>query len=178
MERAVERNPQKHTFSTIVYGHDENGRLISETDPLSGWRYDYAYDRHGYLRKRVDTTNLESPHKTKYRYDRLGRLRVEKNVRGGASTKRYSWHGEGNVIAEIRTGKTEIDRYDERGDLVTMTANVIEKRNRRGRVTHTFPVTLTAEYEYDPRGNWIRRVQLFNGEVQSVAVREIDYYQE
>jgi YD repeat-containing protein len=178
MERAVDRNPLKHTFSTILYRYDDKGRLIDESDPINGGRYDYAYDRYGYLKTRIDTTNLESPQKTKYRYDRLGRLRVEKNVRGGGSTKRYAWHGDGEIIAEIRTGKTEIDRYDERGDLVTMTATVVEKRNRRGRITRTYPVTLTAGYEYDPVGNWIRRVQLFRGEVQNVAVREIDYWDE
>jgi hypothetical protein len=39
-------------------------------------------------------------------------------------------------------------------------------------------VTLTAEYDYDAHGNWIRRVQFYKGEVQSVAVREIEYYED
>jgi YD repeat-containing protein len=177
MESAVSHNPLRQTHRTVLYRYDEQGRLAQETDRAYGWHYDYAYDRHGYLRSIVDTTDLKAPLKTVYRYDRLGRLRVEKNVKGGGPKKRYTWHGNGNVIAEIRS-KTETDRYDERGDLVAMTAIVTQERNKRGRAKRSFPFTMTAEYEYDPQGNWIRRVQLYKGAAQRVTVREIDYWGE
>jgi YD repeat-containing protein len=177
MESAVRHDPLRQTYNTVLYRYDEQGRLVQEIDRTYGWHYDYAYDRHGYLRSRVDTAHKESPLKTVYRYDRLGRLRVEKNVKGGGPKKRYTWHGNGETIAEIRS-KTEIDRYDERGNLVSMTAIVTEENNKKWWAKRTFPFTMTAEHEYDPRGNWIRRVQLYKGAAQTVAVREIDYWGE
>jgi YD repeat-containing protein len=178
MERAVSHNPIKRTYAATLYTYDSEGRLVHEADPIHGWRFDYGYDRRGYLRSRVDTTNLEAPLKTIYRYDRFGRLKTVKPTKGGGSKKKYSYHGDSAIPAVIRTGRTETDRYDERGNLTSLTATVVEERNKRGRVKSSFPVMLTAEYEYDPRGNWIRRVQLYKGEVQSVALRELEYWDE
>ncbi len=182
MVRSVSHDPVKHSYNTSLYGYDAQERLINHSDEIFGWHVDYGYDRRGYLKKRVDTTNLKAPIVTRYRYDRLGRLRLEKAVRGGEPSKIYAYHGDTGMIAEIRTGKSDIDRYDERGNLVSSTAIVTRrsaektKRHPLGRVVERMPVTITAEYEYDTLGNWIRRTQFYNGKRVGVAVREIDYY--
>jgi YD repeat-containing protein len=175
MERHLSRDKVRGRYTETIYRHDDAGRLVMETDAWHGWRAHYTYDRHGYPRARIDTT-LNVDEEIRYRYDRLGRLKSERYKKGNGPTKRYTYHGDGDVVAQMSLGQSNIDRYDERGELVSMTVNAIEKRNRRGRVTKSFPVTLTAVYEYDTHGNWVRRTLLYKGETQTVAVREYDYY--
>jgi hypothetical protein len=177
MERHIRRDKLKNRFSETTYRYDAEGHLVREADGWHGWHADYTYDRHGYPRTRVDTT-LNIDEKIRYRYDRLGRLKSERYRRGNGPLKRYTYHGDSDMVAGIRLGRTETDRYDERGDLVVMTSEVIEDKNRRGKITKSFPVSLTAEYEHDSLGNWVRRTLLYKGEVQNVTWREIDYYDE
>ncbi|MDR2882176.1 MAG: hypothetical protein LBU98_00120 [Alistipes sp.] len=178
MVRSVDRDQVKHTFTTSRYRHDAQGRLVSQTDEMSGWRVDYGYDRHGYLKTKVDTTNTGYPGETRYRYDRMGRLRVAASVRGGDPTKRYTYHGATDTVATIHSGKTDHDMYDRRGNLVRSTTDIIVERNKKGRIKRVVPATITAEYDYDERGNWIRRRQLYEGKQVGLAVRELQYYGE
>jgi hypothetical protein len=181
LERSVSRNLVKRTYSTLDYEYDDRGRLVGHGNKLWPGRTELGYDRRGYPRtetvyRTADTISV----KVRFRYDRHGRLRRSKPVRGFETTRRYSYHPDG-TIAAIRTGKRDFDTYNEHGFLASATS-IVERRepgtDRRpkGRLIERLPVTLTAEYELDSLGNWIRRVQLYRGEVQSIAVREIEYY--
>jgi hypothetical protein len=181
LEHSVERNPVKHTYSTLDYEHDHHGRLTFQGNRAWGpARTEYGYNRHGYLKTETEYSQTDSlTQKLRFRYDRFGRLRASRSVKGGDPARRYDYHPDG-VVARVRTGKHNVDTYNERGHLVSTTIHVIQKKwgkNGKLRTTGRYPVTITAEYEYDARGNWVRRVQYFKDEVQSVAIREIDYYE-
>lgn len=173
MERALSHDLGRRGVNTVIYGYDEKGRLVSEVEANGFYRFDVGYDRHGYPKWR--STNSETGKKVviaRYTYDRNGRLKRQR----GERRAKYRYHP-GGEIAEVRAGRNSKDTYDENGNLVAMAVKV-KRRNAKGRVYERFPVTLTAEYEYDARGNWVRRVQMYKGETQNVAVREIDYYED
>jgi YD repeat-containing protein len=174
LEHSVERNLARHGVTTVLYNYDDAGRLTSEVESNGFFRFDHTYDRHGYPKTRIDnSSDREKPLTlTRYTYDHHGRLKSRKD---GIRAK-FRYHPDG-VVAEIRTGRNSLDRYNSHGNLETMAVR-IKRRDQKGRVFERFPVTITATYEYDARGNWVRRVQYFKGEVQSVAVREIDYYED
>jgi outer membrane murein-binding lipoprotein Lpp len=174
LERAVEHDLARRGATTVLSGYDEEGKLTSETESNGLYRFDHRYDRRGYPK----TVWTESPETGKdvlvarYFYDRKGRL---KRLRG-ERRERYFYHPDG-VIARIRGGRHSLDSYNDHGHLESMAVR-IDRKDRKGRTFERFSVTLTAEYDYDPHGNWIRRVQFYKGEVQSVAVREIEYYED
>ncbi|MDR1671360.1 MAG: hypothetical protein LBR57_02465 [Alistipes sp.] len=174
LERSVEHNLARHGTTTVLYNYDDSGKLISEVESNGFFRFDLTYDRHGYPKTRIDnSSDREKPLTlTRNTYNRQGRLKSRKD----GSRARFSYHPDG-TIARIRTGKNSLDIYNTRGNLEAMAIRV-KRRDQKGRVFERFPMTLTAEYEYDARGNWVRRVQYFKDEVQSVAVREIDYYED
>ncbi len=173
-ERAVVHDLARRGTTTVLYNYDSQGRLVSEVESNGFYRFDVTYDRHGYPRTR--TTNSHESGKNvviaRYIHDRHGRLKKLK----GERREKYLYRPDG-VIAEIRGGRMTKDFYNGNGDLETMAVR-INRRNAKGRVYERFSVTLTAEYDYDEHGNWIRRVQLYRGEVQSVSVRETDYYED
>jgi YD repeat-containing protein len=176
LRRVVSRLPSQNLYSAVRYEYDERGRLVRETDEAWGWHVDLGYDRHGYLKTWTDSTyNKDKLFVTRYRYDRFGRLRVEKSIKGGDPKQRHSYHPGGTTIARTRYGKTETYTYDERGNLAS-TTSIVKERNLKGRVKRRFPLTITARYDYDARGNWIRRVQFYKDRVQGLFLREIDYY--
>jgi hypothetical protein len=77
----------------------------------------------------------------------------------------------------VRTEKSALDSYNDHGDLESMAVR-IDRKNRKGRTFERFELTLSARYEYDARGNWTRRTMLYRDQVQSVAVRQISYWDE
>lgn len=176
MERTISYNPAKQSYDTTIYIYDEQGRLVRHTDEIWGWHVDYLYDRHGYLKMQVDTTyNRERPLITRYRYNGRGLLKTTKS-KTGKRIEKHSYHPNG-TIAEIRLRKTEIFRYNERGNLIEA-ISYITSRKPSGRITDKWPATITAEYEYDAHGNWVRRMQFYQGQIVGMSLREIIYYDE
>ncbi len=172
LERALTHDLGRRGVVTLLYDYDEGGRLTSEIESNGLYRFDYRHDRQGYPRAQI--TDLPETGKRvviqRYSYDGEGRL---KRLRGERD-ERYRYYP-GGTIAEVRGGRRSLDRYNKQGDLEAMAVR-IDRKDRRGRTFERFEVTLTAEYEYDARGNWIRRTMFYREQVQSVAVREIDYY--
>ncbi len=180
MVQSVSRNLLKRTFSPIDYEYDEEGRLVRQGNRTFGVaRTEYGYDRQGYLTTETVYSAKDSISlKVRFRYDRHGRLRGSKTVMGNGPKQKLSYHPNG-VVARIRTGKTETDIYNEMGNLVAMTSIVTQRKmskNRKLRVTGRYPVTLVAEYEHDPQGNWTKRTKRWEQEVYDVTVRKIEYY--
>ncbi len=174
LERAITYDLARRGTTTVLYNYDSQGRLTSEVESNGLYRFDRSYDRRGYPKTR-SAVNADTGKRhviARYVHDRHGRL---KRLRG-ERRQRYFYHPDG-IVAEIHQGRNAIDFHDEHGNLSAMAVR-IKRRNRRGRVFERFSVTLTAEYGLDARGNWIRRVMFYEGRVQSVAVREIDYYGE
>ncbi len=171
LERALTHDLARRGVVAILYNYDEGGRLTTEIESNGLYRFDYRNNRRGYPKAQI----TDSPENGKrvviqrYSYDAAGRL---KRLRGERDEK-YRYHP-GGVIAEVRGGRSSLDSYNDHGDLEAMAVR-IDRKDRKGRTFERFEVTLTAEYEYDAHGNWIRRTMLYQGQVQSVAVREIDY---
>jgi len=170
LQRSESRTPTGKTSGTLRYTYDAAGRLARHEDERWGWHADYGYDRHGYLKRRVEHLADSTRRIVRYRYYPDGALRRT----SGNERARYRYHP-GGAVAEIRSERTETYIYDERGHLRSATSRVKE-RNDRGRVVRRFPATIVAEYEFDERGNWIRRRQTYKGQTIGVAIREIIYY--
>jgi len=170
LERTLNRSSAGRTRGMLRYTYDDAGRLTRHEDELWSWYVEYLYDRHGYLSRRVDHVSDSIRTVVRYRYRCDGALRRT----SGYERARYRYHPSGGV-AKIRANGTETYLYDERGHLRSATS-LVKERNGRGRVVRRFPTTIRAEYEFDSRGNWIRRHQIYDGRVIGVAIREIDYY--
>lgn len=173
LERALTYNPARNGAPiTVIYEYDKQGRLTSEAESNGFYRYDHRYDRHGYPKAQT-TVSPESGKRVvtaRYIYDREGRLKRQR----GERRQRYVYRP-GGVVSEIREGRSAINFHNDRGYLEAMAVR-IDRKDLKGRTFERFSVTLTADYEYDAHGNWIRRVMRYLGEVQSVALREIEYY--
>ena len=176
MVRSVSHNLRKNSARTLEYEYAARGNLTGESETTGAYSMEYGYDRRGYLREErntaqsVDVYNEETDGTIKYRYDSRGRLTRIK----GNPPKRYSYHRNG-VVAEIHSGKDVVERYDERGNLVDVT-NIIKRTDEKGREKGSFAASITAVYEYDDRGNWIKRTQMYEGATAAVTFREIKYY--
>ncbi|MDR2890316.1 MAG: hypothetical protein LBV18_01725 [Alistipes sp.] len=173
LERSETYDPASRGTIAVIYEYNSAGRLTREVESNGFYRFDYTYNDHGY--PKTQTTDSESGRETviaRYKYDAHGRLKRL----SGERREKYRYHSDG-TLAEVRSGRNSIDSYNKHGDLVSMAVK-INRRNRKGRVFDRVSVTLTAEYEYDARGNWTRREMFYLGSLQSVAVREITYHDE
>jgi hypothetical protein len=175
LERGLTHNLARRGVVTILYDYDEHGGLTSERESNDLYRFDYRNNRRGYPKAQI-TTSPESGKQVviqRYRYDSQGRL---KRLRGERNQK-YDYHPSG-VIAEVRTGKSALDRYNDHGDLEAMAVRIDRKDLIKGRTFEGFWMTLSARYEYDERGNWTKRTMLHRDQVQSIALRQISYWDE
>jgi len=175
LERSVSYTPTGKTTGILRYTYDAEGRLTRHEDELYSWYVEYLYDRHGYLSRRVDHVSDSTRIVVRYHYRRNGALKRT----SGYERARYRYHPSGGV-AKIRANGTETYLYDERGHLLSSTSLIRERRDNggdgRGRVVRRYRATIRAEYELDSRGNWIRRRQIYDGQVIGIALREITYY--
>ncbi len=170
MVRSEAHNLAKNSVRVLEYGYDEWGNLVSEIERTGSYRTGFRNDRKGYPKSETSFVTGEEgkASRTRYRYDRRGLLISAKGGKNPA--KRYTYRPDGTV-ARIETGKDVVDVYDANGSLVEST-NIIKRGRER------FRMSITARYEYDARGNWNKRTMYYEGQPQSVAVREIDYYED
>ena len=97
--------------------------------------------------------NLTSkgPSKGTSKYDNKGKLIEMKN-----------YESDGNLSI------TTLFKYDEKG-------NEIEKKLLRANGVNSKDGT---KYEYDIKGNWIKKIDFYNEIPQSITIRDIEYYTE
>jgi hypothetical protein len=166
MLRSESHNLARHSMRVLEYNYDSRGNLVSESEKTGSYSTVFRYDGRGYPKREISTVaGEEGSTMTRYAYDRRGRL---KTSRGGGPTVRYLYRPDGS-LAEVRTGKDLTETYGAEGNLERSTNMVKSGKN-------SFPASITATYEYDRHGNWLKRIQYYEGRVISVTVRKIDYY--
>ncbi len=173
---ATSFNPQRNSYTTTEYQYNAQGRLVGQSTPLSGTdRTVYTLDRRGYRRT---ATTLDAGDSVRYRtvsrYDLRGRLRQVRTVHGRGPLQRFGYHPGTATVSRERVGRNEILLYAPHGALVAETHMVRVIPPDGGR-SQMIPFTMTADYTFDDRGNWIVRVRRYRGVIQNVAVRQIEY---
>lgn len=161
---------------TILCNYDDRGRLLSEIVQDRQYRWDFHYDSRDYPVAEIYSFdhNKNKQSIIHYSYDAKGRL---KRIRGGRDEK-YSYHSNG-VLAKIREKSymKTIKYYNENGDLEAEIERIVRKSNK-GRTSKRSVNIANYRYEYDERGNWIRQTILYDGQIFTVTLRRISYWDE
>lgn len=171
---------------SIIFHYDSKGHLVSKlADDLS---ITYTYDSNGkkasmqvvYRKNDASTTNFE--------YDTLGRIvkevRMPKKEGGSKSYFSVVYDKNDNIISAIESGDMNPKTYNERiersfsynthGDVISFT-EVTKIYN--GTKKHNSSVySSTATYQYDSRGNWIKKMSKTNNLEVDTVTRIIEYY--
>lgn len=138
------------------FNYDAMGNLIEEIwytpEGVQNWKLTYGYDNQG---NKIEEIN----------YDEKGSL-YEKQT--------YSYDEKGNKI-EANNYDSDLSLSWKQTFLYDDKRNIVEKNwyNFEGSV---FNIKTTFEYEYDEKGNWIRRIDSFNGIPEYILEREFEYY--
>ena len=101
---------KQNSNTTINYGYNEKGLLISETDTASGTIKSFTYDSNGNRLTFSLTRNGQAEMNQSYAYDKLNRLiSVSEN---GAVIAAYSYDNKGNRIQTVSGGNTTNYTYN------------------------------------------------------------------
>lgn len=166
-------------ISIAQYTYDQDGHRTSLTWLLKDTvftKYTYAYQDNDVI-EWYEEGKGQNKQKTQYIYDKDGRM-VEENLYSGGGGLHYKLKKE----------------YDSKGNLITLTQydsnNKYESKytytydNHRNPHTETYSSadgfmngTTSYAYEYDKKGNWIKRVKYDrHAEPFFVKERKIEYY--
>ncbi len=203
--RSVHLEPDVTTFrdtGTTDVDYDENGLVISVTDPIGGtttyerdgfgqiWEVnspatgitDYEYDIAGRLIKKTDARGVV----LNYDHDFLGRL---KTVKVGSSTTpiqsfTYDTQRDGLLRQVVDEAGTHTFTHNEAGELLSkssvlngQTVTQSYTYNNMGQVkTMTYPSGVVATYNYDDKGEVDSITASGGGLSTSNVVTNIDHY--
>lgn len=149
---------EKHT-----YEYDDKGNLVIDNSYWSDGslkiKLTYKYDNIGNVIKeqkyRSDGTLLK---KYRYQYDNKGNL-VKKN------------RHESDGIIIIRPSQTTIwmwtYKYDDKGNIIE-----VKEYDSVGNLDNV----KNFKYEYDSKGNWVKRIDFINEKPKYILIREHKYY--
>jgi hypothetical protein len=164
----------KTLVSSFIYKYDTNGKIIEKTEYINGdlsLKYNYKYNSKGNLVEKLTFLNngvLET--KEFYKYDLNGHPIETIQYFNGKLRLRvnYKYDTKGNIIEEIDYIKTNgisrmqktLNKYDKNGNKIEIitsgdTNHPLTDANEKFR--------LIEKYEYDERGNWIKKTHLYNG---------------
>jgi len=165
-----------------IWTYNNSGQLVQmqeyTKDNKADWRYIYTYNTNG-NRVMQESYKPDSTlySKTTYTFDDKGNetgylLQTKGYANSG---EKYAWDDKGNKTElQMLNGKNEVSFrtvsiYDANG-------NVIEEQRYKGLETKlSYKTTFT--YEYDAKGNWIKRTQYtMDGIEFDIAERKIVYY--
>ena len=138
--------------SISTFKYDNQGNLIQDTyygyESGDGFLNNYKYNDKGWMSEVIPEG--EGPfYRMKYEYDKEGNKITEISQGDGSGNSKYKYDDRGNVIEWIY------------GESVT---------DNQGNVT-------TYKYEFDPKGNWIKKIELNDKkEPQLITERTIEYY--
>jgi hypothetical protein len=193
----------KTDFNRSEYFYNEAGNLLrSYTIDENGSIYDstkYVYNRYG-LCSEIDRYRGEKSVGKEVPVLKKGKLTGYKIFNEDGSieaTLNYIYSGdeiseektlnpEGEVIATVKkefsngllVTQTEMDQNGKVKTINKFIRNsdkdisecmiLVSKDNKEFRLTY--------EYEYDSKGNWIRQTQLYNGDIITIIIRNIEYF--
>lgn len=178
-------NPQGN--KSVENNYSSDGSLV--------YIISYKYDEKGYLtEKHEQNSDGTVASKSTYQFDDSGHLKVMNRYNfGGALTSKtsYKYDNKGNMI-EQNTFKPDgslsswsTRKYDDRGNEVEriwyradgsiLSKPAIWKYNDQGDIIEGSG-GYTYQFEYDEKGNWIKRTALKNGKPEVITDRVILYY--
>lgn len=171
---SVSFKSSNRTYKEYMYKYDRRGRVIEETDHNNSYTIYNKYNSLGQIRQRRTAFNDPSGEPvadtTRYKYSQ-GKLR---KVTEGSRSRTYHY-ASGGQLSEIRYSDGQKDRFDTHGNLIEMTMPVVVQPQGE-KEGYTIVTSISAVYEYDPRGNWIKRTQYYEGRPINVTTRTIEYY--
>jgi hypothetical protein len=162
---------------TSKYIYDRND-LCTEIDKYSGdqltGRELNTYDGVNLVETRVFDKNGEISNINKYEYTNYGLSKGTVYSKTGVLLSSFE-NGYLNGQLDSQTEK------DDKGEIVAVTKY---KRNTNNDVIETVYTNnkinsvsvLTFDYEYDNEGNWIKKTQVYEGEIMGIILRNIDYF--
>ncbi|MGZ4058043.1 MAG: hypothetical protein ACXVPU_03400 [Bacteroidia bacterium] len=175
--------PDGKTITWYSYKYDEKGKLVEEIDKYKSdstlekktiWKYDAKGNN-------IEATdykpNGDLSTKSTFEYDEKGN-EIQCDMYGidGKITYVYKWEYDksGNKIIEelydfggkfLNSKKTF--SYDNKG-------NTIEEKDYNS--TGSLKATIDYKYDFDTRGNWIKRTELDDNTIVFITLREITYF--
>jgi hypothetical protein len=169
--------------STIRSTYDANGKLIKEETLLGNGKVDLVStiktDAKGNKIEQEDVRpmgNIIFNYKYYYKYDEKGQL-----------TERIAYRGNGTFLFKY------IFNYDDNGNRIewiqqgpdsSVVGKVIYKYNEKNALSEqteyngsgSIKAIYTYSYEFDKKGNWIRRKKMQDGKVVEIKERDVKYY--
>ncbi len=187
------------TTATISYFYNETDKLIkvSETNKKTNdnWEHHFIYDeKHNLLRK---SSQYDGNYLTIYNYDSLGRIISKKLVNEEMvhGEKLLSYYENTPLVKEVEVKSSQVNskfeyEYDNQGRKIS------EKykssfNNNSGTITFKYDKhgnlilrsskgssssSEKCEYEYNKKGDWIKKIRYYNGVKMDEVVRVITYY--
>lgn len=155
-------NIQGTSDSRVTYKYDNRNNKIEkdsyEPDSVLKWKGTYKYDDSGHV--------IEDG---SYHYNRDKTLTDQM----ADCTNKYKHDEKGNIIEKIYTNKStglsykSTFKFDARGNLIEFC-----KYNDKGKLIESEK----SRYTYDEVGNWVKEIDIENGEPLSITERQIEYY--
>ena len=147
---------------------DDKGNLIEKKFiPAKKMRYQVEYIYH-----------------YKYHYDAKGVLQSdwmhEWEADGDVSWK-YSYDGNGNLVKKESLSSSNFGSYSQtfifnsKKEITEKFVESTEDDPETGKTTST-KNNFTYKYEYDVKGNWIKKIEYENQKATKIVVRSLDYY--
>lgn len=164
-----------------LYAYDRDNRKVSEStydkDGKLMYKTLYGYDGDNLVSVETINENGEPGDVEKYSYDDKGNLTMEyefSSFNNSESTEEIIYDDKGNKIKRIITrDKKPVAvvsyAYDEHDNLIK--TEVQDNQNN-------FTESRSYRYEYDKKGNWIKRLSFINDEPKYVIERQIKYFDE
>lgn len=169
----------KTPVSSFIYKFDTNGKIIEKTEYSNGdlsLKYNYKYNSKGNLVEKLTFLRngvLET--KEFYKYDLNGHPIETIQYFNGKLRLRvnYKYDTKGNIIEEIDYIKTNgisriqktLNIYDKNGNKIEIITSDATEKFRQ-----------TETYEYDERGNWIKKTGLYNNGRGYYIERRYEFY--
>lgn len=175
-------NKEEKPTTKQIWTYNNSGQLTQmqyySKENKADWRYIYTYNTNG-NRVMMESYKPDSTlySKTTYTFDDKGNeTGYLLQTKGYAnSSEKYTWDNNGNKTEERwLDGKNEITFrhvyvYDDNG-------NVIDEQVFKGQ-DKNFLSKATYKYEYDAKGNWIKRTKFSTDGIEfDIAERKIVYY--
>ena len=155
IHRSSQNKEGKVVFeNSFVY--DNNGKvakeIISWEDQVST-KYTYEYNEQGYLARKSTFSGHGFNMVSSYSYDEDGNL-IERYITGGSNPQRwtYNYDDQGQAIEEIEYKCGIISLFDE---TVAKSSSL---------------------FEYDSKGNWIKKILYDNEIPKSIIERKFEYF--
>jgi len=194
----------KNGYDTDLFEYDANGNMVMQAkkteDPEVQGFYaflKYEYNSRGQLVKTTETDGENTwQGSVVYTYDEKGNLISTKDYYDDSYLTTYFYNAENKLVKMVvKDGEEiiEVTNYTYEGSKRIESWEVYEDGKYNGKVVYTYDNDLEVKtveydgqtitetqvttYEFDSRGNWIKKIIAINGTRFYIEERVIEYYQ-